>query len=58
MADSIRVSESFNWTIWGLNNPGGDQNQDKDLGFQGAVNRMKQGFNARWEWIDVNIRKL
>jgi len=58
MADSIRVSESYNWTIWGLNNPGGDQNQDKDLGFQGAINRMKQGFNARWEWIDVNIRKL
>ena len=58
MADSIRVSESYNWDIWGLVNPGGDQNQDKDLGFQGAVNRMKQGFNARWEWIDVNIRKL
>lgn len=58
MADSIRVSESFNWKIWGLRNPNGDQNKDKDLGFQGAVDRMKQGFNNRWDWLDDKIHKL
>ena len=57
MTDSLRVSESYNWQIWGSNNPNdinpnGDQNKDLTLGFQGAVDKMKQGFSDRWTWMN------
>ena len=63
MADYIRVSEYYNWEIWGSNkvsdiNPNGDQNQDLTLGFQGAVNRMKQGFLDRWDWMDARMNEF
>ena len=63
MADYIRVSEYYNWEIWGSNkvsdiNPNGDQNQDLTLGFQGAVNRMKQGFLDRWDWMEARMNEF
>ncbi|MBO7415564.1 MAG: CotH kinase family protein [Bacteroidaceae bacterium] len=66
MADSIRLSESYNRQIW----PQGgyvdvnssyknyQQNGDWDLTFQQAVNAVKTAFQKRWDWIDANITKL
>jgi len=58
MANKIRTSESYNWSIWGLNNPNGKQNGDEDLSFQQAVNNMKEAFLKRWNFIDQNISSL
>ena len=59
MADSIRDSETANYERWGrIENSNGDQNEDLNLTFQEAVDKMIQGFNARWNWIDKNIGKL
>jgi hypothetical protein len=63
MASKIRTSESYNWSIWGSTNPSdinpnGDQNQDLSLKFQDAVNRMKQGFNDRWAWMDARMNEF
>lgn len=63
MASKIRTSESYNWSIWGSTNPNdinpnGDQNQDLSLKFQDAVNRMKQGFNDRWAWMDARMEEF
>lgn len=52
MAEKIRVSESYNETIWGYSNK---QNGDNQLTFQNAVNALKTAFQKRWEWIDQNI---
>lgn len=58
MANYIRLSESYNWSKWGLNNPNGKQNGDEDLSFQEAVNAMKQAFQIRWQWMDENLPNL
>lgn len=58
MANYIRLSESYNWSKWGLNNPNGKQNGDEDLSFQEAVNAMKQAFLIRWQWMDDNLPNL
>lgn len=63
MANKIRTSESYNWSIWGSTNvndinPNGDQNQDLSLSFQNAVNRMKQGFSDRWTWLDGKMNEF
>lgn len=55
MAEKIRLSESYNETIWGYSNK---QNGDNQLTFQGAINAMKTAFLKRWEWIDQNIKDL
>ena len=64
MADSIRVSESYNRQIWtetggSINgNTNYKQNGDWNLTFQEAVNAMKTAFRKRWEWIDQNLPTL
>ena len=58
MADKIRISESINWTRWGGKIENTDQNLDQTLKFQEAVDKMKEGFKQRWEWIDTYISAL
>lgn len=56
MADSISASEACNRELW-FNVTSNTQNGDR-MEFRSAIRRMKDGFLKRWEWIDVNIRKL
>lgn len=60
MAEYIRLSESSNQEIWESVNTNNNikQNGDWNLGFQGAVNAMKEAFLKRWQWIEDNIRNL
>jgi hypothetical protein len=60
MADSIRVSESVNISVWASNTSLTNyrQNGDYNLTFQGAVDAMKSAFLKRWEWLDQNLPKL
>ena len=60
MADSIRVSESVNISVWAQNTSltNYKQNGDYNLSFQGAVDAMKSAFMKRWEWLDQNLPKL
>ena len=59
MAVVLRDSETANYAVWGpINNPNGDENEDKDLSFQEAVDRLKEGFLMRWSWMDQNIPEL
>ncbi len=60
MADSIRLSESYNNTLWKKNESLTNyrQNGDYALTFQQAVNAIKTAFQKRWDWIDQNITKL
>ena len=60
MADSIRVSESYNDTRWVDNKSLSNyrQNGDYNLSFQEAVNAMKSAFRKRWDWIDQNLPTL
>ena len=55
-ADYIRLSESFNHNQWPIvNNP---ENGDEEMTFQQAIDRIKQAFLDKWEWMDQNIRNL
>jgi hypothetical protein len=55
-ADYIRLSESFNHSQWPIvNNP---ENGDETMTLQQAVDRAKQAFLDKWEWMDKNIRNL
>ena len=55
-AEYIRLSESYNHAQWPIvNNP---ENGDETMTFQQAVNRAKQAFLDKWEWMDKNIRNL
>lgn len=56
MADYIRLSEAYNHNMWPINT--NSENGDENLTFQKALDRMKEAFIAKWEWMDVNIRKL
>lgn len=60
MADSIRLSESYNNTLWKKNESLTNyrQNGDYTLKFQQAVDAIKTAFQKRWDWIDQNITKL
>jgi len=60
MADSIRLSESYNIKVWAENTSitNYKQNGDYNLTFQEAVDAMKTAFLKRWDWIDQNITKL
>lgn len=55
MADSIRLSESFNSTLWPISNR---ENGDEEMTFQQSVERIKKAFLDKWEWIDNNISRL
>ena len=39
-------------------NPPQTENGDEQLSFQQAVDRMKQAFLDKWEWMDKNIGNL
>ena len=55
-ADYIRLSESLNHIQWPIvNNP---ENGDEEMTFQQALDRAKQAFLDKWEWVDKNIRNL
>lgn len=58
MADQIRISESINWTRWGRKIENTDQNLDQTLPYQEAVDKVKEGFLQRWDWIDTYISAL
>lgn len=60
MADSIRLSESYNIKVWAENTSLTNyrQNGDYNLSFQEAVNAMKSAFLKRWEWMDKNLPGL
>lgn len=58
MADKIRASEAYNFSIWGLNNPNGNQNGDENLSFQEAIDNMKTAFLKRWQFMDENLKNL
>ena len=55
VADSIRLSESFNSTLWPISNR---ENGDEEMTFQQSVERIKKAFLDKWEWIDNNISRL
>ena len=59
MASYIRLSESFNHTMWPiLDSINGNENGDTHMTFQESVDRMKNAFLAKWDWMDKNIRNL
>ena len=55
MAEKIRVSESYNYKIWGCPSR---QNGDWQLSFDDAVKAIKTAFKKRLQWIDSNIGNL
>lgn len=56
MTEYLALSAGANHKMWPL----GDQKQngDEDLSFEYAVDRMKEGFEAKWNWMDRNISKI
>jgi hypothetical protein len=57
MADRIRLSEEFNHALWPISM---DQNEngDEQMTFQQAVDRIKEGFTEKWQWMDKHIGDL
>ena len=59
MADYLRLSESYNHTMWPiLDSINGNENGDTHMTFQESIDRMKKAFLDKWEWMDKNIRNL
>lgn len=56
MADYLTLSVGVNHRMWPLD--GQSQNEDETYSFQQAVSTMKEGFEAKWNWMDRNISKL
>ena len=54
-ADLIRLSESYNQAMWPIDNR---ENGDELMSFQQSVDRIKDAFLSKWEWMDQNIPKL
>ena len=54
-ADYIRLSEQYNQTMWPIDNK---ENGDEKMTFQQAVDRAKQAFLDKWNWMDKNIKNL
>ncbi len=54
-AERIRVSEGYNQSLWPITNR---ENGDEEMTFQEAVDRMRQAFLDKWEWMDKNIKNL
>jgi hypothetical protein len=57
MADRIRLSEEYNHILWPIPSYQ-DENGDEQMSFQQAVDRIKQGFTEKWEWMDRHIADL
>lgn len=56
VADYIRDSEAINHELWPIDTNW--ENGDENMTFQQAVDRIKEGFLKKWEWIDKNIAYL
>lgn len=56
VADQIRDSEEINHDMWPIDT--NFENGDEKMTFQQAVDRMKDGFLKKWDWMDKNIRYL
>lgn len=54
-ADEIRSSESFNYAMWPVTS---NVNKDINLSFDSAVERMIQGYNQKFNWLDSAIGKM
>lgn len=55
MAEKIRISETYNETLWGYPSR---QNGDWCLTFDQAIKALKTAFRKRMTWIDQNIGNL
>ena len=55
MAEKIRISEEVNHELWPISNR---ENGDETMTFQQAVNRIKEGFSLKLDWMDSNLGKL
>ncbi|MCQ2160515.1 MAG: CotH kinase family protein [Bacteroidales bacterium] len=55
MAEKIRLSEEVNHELWPISNR---ENGDETMTFQQAVNRIKEGFSSKLNWMDSNLGKL
>lgn len=54
-ADEICSSESFNYAMWPVTS---NVNKDINLSFDSAVERMIQGYNQKFNWLDSAIGKM
>lgn len=54
-ADYIRLSEQYNQAMWPIDN---NENGDEKMTFQQAVDRAKQAFLDKWNWMDRNVKNL
>lgn len=52
MVRKLEVSEAINNSMWPINN---SENGDEKMSFQQAIDRMKDTYKKRWEWVDRNI---
>lgn len=58
VAEKIALSESFNIEMWGFTGTDQNQNGERDLSFQQAVERIKKGFTEKVAWMDTKINAL
>jgi len=59
MAEKIRLSEEFNHQMWpqaGVNHA--NENGEANMTFDEALANIKNGFLAKWSWLDTNINAL
>ena len=54
-ADLIRSSESMNYEMWPIDF---DVNKDINLSFDEAVERMIEGYNKKFEWLNQQISNM
>ena len=57
MAEHIRLSEEFNHALWPIPTYQ-NENGDEQMTFQQAVERIKQGFTQKLEWMDKHLSDL
>lgn len=57
VAAEIRESAVFNSRIWPLDGLS-DVNGDESLTFEESVERLKENYQKRYDWIDNNVSKL
>lgn len=56
MVEYLALSAGANHRMWPLD--GQTQNGDESMSFETAVKTMKEGFEAKWNWMDRNISKI
>lgn len=55
MADYIRESEEVNHRLWPISN---DENGDEKMTFQQSVDRIKDGFKKKHDWMTKHLKDL